>query len=184
MRVSRLVRSPISCGDLRADAAEPDFALGRAVEGRDLAALRRRAFRGDDQRRGRAARHPLLDMRGQPLVGKGNLGNQDDIRAAGQAAVQRDPARVAAHDLQHHDALVAGRRGVQAVERIGHALHRGIETEGRRRGGKIVVDRLRHADHGHAVFKKLVRRGQRAVAADADQRAHAEVLQASSSPRR
>jgi len=63
------------------------------------------------------------------------------------------------------------------IQRVGYALHRGIETERCRRRGKIVVDRLRHADDSHAVFEHLVRRRQGTVAADANQRAHTQVRQ-------
>ncbi len=72
--------------------------------------------------------------------------NQNDIGAAGDSAVQRDPAGMASHHFHHHDAFVTGRRGVQAIERVHHHRHRGIETERHGRGFEIVIDRFRNAD--------------------------------------
>ncbi len=148
-----------------------------AGNGLDLAALRHGAFGHNNKGRGGASRHALFDMGGDLLKGKGHFGNQDHVGITGQAAVEGDPSGVAAHDFQDHHPLVAGGGGVEAVKRVGHALHRRIETEGGGGGGEIVVDRLRHADARHAVFKELVGGGQGTIAADTDQRADAEVLQ-------
>src|SRR5712691_1774381 len=52
------------------------------------------------------------------VVIKRDLRNQNDVRAAGDAAMQRDPAGMATHYLDDHDALVTGRRGVQSIKRI------------------------------------------------------------------
>ena len=60
-----------------------------------------------------------LDGRGHLLEVEGNLGHQDHVGAAGDAGVQRDPAGVAAHHLDHHDPLVRFRRRVQPVDRLG-----------------------------------------------------------------
>ena len=163
--------------DLRADAAEADFALVAAVDHGHAAALGHCALGRDNERGGGATGHAFFNVGGEAFVGKGHLGDEDDIRAAGEAAVERNPAGVAAHDLEHHDALVAGGGGVEAVERVGDALHGGVEAERGGRGGKIIVDGLRHADDGDAVVEKLVGCGERTVAADADERAHAEVVE-------
>jgi len=37
---------------------------------------------------------------------------------------------------------------VQAIERVRHAGHRGVEAEGHRGGGEVIVDGLRNADAG------------------------------------
>ena len=99
------------------------------------------------------------------------------MRAARDPAVQRDPARVTAHDLQDHDPLVARRRGVQAIERVHHGGHGGIKTERHRGRGQVVVDRLRHADAVDAGLLQLQRRRHGTVTADDDERFHPQILQ-------
>ena len=79
------------------------------------------------------------------------FGEQDDVGAAGEAGVRRDPARVTPHHLDDHHAVVTLRRGVQPVDRVGCDLHCGVEPEREVGGRQVVVDRLRHADHLHAV---------------------------------
>ena len=109
---------------------------------------------------------------------EGALGDEDHVRAAGQAGVQRDPARVAAHDLQQHHPVVALGRGVQAVDGLGGHLQGGVEPEGLVGGAEVVVDGLRHAHHRHVVLGVQPRgRAQRVLAADRDQPVHAEAGQ-------
>ena len=101
------------------------------------------------------------------------LGDQDHVGAAGDAGVHGEPAGVAAHDLDDEHAVVGLGGGVQAVDRVGGDLHRGLEAErevGRR---QVVVDRLRHADDGDAVLVQLARDAERVLAADRDQRVEA-----------
>ena len=71
---------------------------------------------------------------------KTNFRNQNDVGAAGDSAVQRDPARVTAHHFQNHDAAVTRCGGVQTVARISDRGDGRIETERARGGFKIVVD--------------------------------------------
>ena len=59
---------------------------------------------------------------------------------------------MAPHDLHHHHAVVALGGGVQAVDRVGGDLHRGVEPEGEVGAREVVVDRLGHPDHAHAVL--------------------------------
>ena len=80
------------------------------------------------------------------------LGDEDDVGAARDAAHHGDPAGVAAHHLDDHDAVVRLRRRVQAVDRLGRDRHRGVEPERVVGAGEVVVDRLRHADDRHAVL--------------------------------
>ena len=60
--------------------------------------------------------------------------------------VQRDPARVPAHHLDHQRAVVAVAGGVQPVDRLHRDADRGVEAEGVVGGVEVVVDRLRDAD--------------------------------------
>ena len=99
-----------------------------------------------------------------------NLGNQDDVGAAGDTAVERDPAGIAPHDFDDHDPAMRFGRGVKAIDRIGGEVDCRIESETARRPDDVVIDRLRDADQRYAHLVELVRDGKRAVAADADQR--------------
>jgi hypothetical protein len=90
--------------------------------------------------------------------------------------VRGDPARVAAHDLDDDDAVVRLGGGVQAVDGVRGDLHRGVEAEGHVGAGQVVVDRLRHADHLHAVGREPARDAERVLAADRHERVDAEAL--------
>ena len=107
----------------------------------------------------------------------GDLGDQDDVRVAGDAGVHRDPAGVAAHHLDDHDALVRLRGGVQAIDRLGRDGDRGVEAECRLGAAEIVVDRLRHADDRHPLLEEARGDPERAVAADRDQRVAADLVE-------
>ena len=89
----------------------------------------------------------------------------------------RDPAGVAAHDLDDHDALVRLGRAVQAVDGLGGDRHGRVEAERRLRVRQIVVDRLGHADDGHALREEAARDAERAVAADGDERVGLHLLE-------
>ena len=123
-------------------------------------------------------RFAFLDLRADAVVGERDLRDQDHVGSAGNPRVQSDPARIAAHDLQHHDAVVAFRRGVQAVQGIGGAGHRRVEAEGHHGPFEIVVDGLGHAHQGHASLEQLLADAQRSVAANADQAADVQLLHA------
>ena len=99
-----------------------------------------------------------------------DLWDQNRVGAAGDARVQRNPPGVAPHHLDDQDPLVRFGRRVQPIDRVGRERDRGIEPETVRRADDVVVDRLRHADDRHPHPAELVRDGQRAVAADRDQR--------------
>src|SRR5439155_21534082 len=79
--------------------------LARVLEARQLA-----AFADHDDREVLAARMPAADPVCDLLEVDGLLGDQDHVRAAGDTARDRDPAGVAAHHLDHHDAVVRLRR--------------------------------------------------------------------------
>ena len=60
----------------------------------------------------------------------GDLRNQDDVGAASDAGAEREPAGIVAHNLDNDDAVVAVRRAVQPVDRVGRDTERRIEAEG------------------------------------------------------
>ena len=104
------------------------------------------------------------------------LRDEDDVGAAGQAGVQRDPPRAAPHDLDHEVAVVALGGGVQAVDRLRGDVERRVEPEGDIGGAEIVVDGLGHADHVQALGEQPAGRPQRVLAADRDQPVEAMAL--------
>ena len=166
--------------ELDRDAAEARVAerVGLAAGRRDAAAVaRHRALGDDDDRERRPARVAALDALADLVDVERALGDEDDVGAAGDAAVGRDPARVAAHDLDDDDAVVRLRGRVQAVDRVGGDLHRGVEAEGDVGAGEVVVDRLGDADHRHAVGRQPARDAERVLAADRDQRVDAFALE-------
>ncbi len=99
----------------------------------------------------------------------GNLRNQNDVGATADTRIERNPARVAAHHLDDHDAAVRLGRRVQPIDGVGGEADGGVEPERVGRADDVVVDRLGHADQRDAHLGELVGDGQRAVAADDDQ---------------
>src|ERR1700730_2856749 len=77
-----------------------------------------RAFGHDNERANPARGFPLLYRLSNLVVIKRDLRNQDNVRAAGEAAVERDPAGVASHYFDNHHPFVARRRCVQTIESV------------------------------------------------------------------
>ena len=100
---------------------------------------------------------------------KGNFRDENDVSTSCQTAVEGDPACVAAHDFDYHDALVTGGGGVQAVEGTGHAFDGGVEAECHVGGLKVVVDGLWNSDNRQARVVHLECGIQGSVAADDDE---------------
>ncbi len=101
---------------------------------------------------------------------EGNFRDQNGVGAAGDACVKRDPARVAAHDFDHHHPLMALRRGVKAVQALGGEGDRGVEAEGGEGLVDVIVDGLWYAHHAQPFLVQGVGDGERAIAADGNQR--------------
>ena len=100
---------------------------------------------------------------------EGNLRDQNRVRAAGDARVERDPARVAAHDLANHDSPMCFGSRMQPIDGISGECDGTIEAEAVRRADDVVVDRLRNTDDRNATEIELMCDGQRAVAANHDE---------------
>ena len=162
-------------GEPVADAAEADVAEGVLLAGdqRHLAAVARDRALGDDDDRGVLALEARLHPRADVLDVEGLLGDQHHAGAAGDAGVQRDPAGVAAHHLDDQHAVVRLGGRVQAVDRLGGDVDRGVEAEREVGAGQVVVDRLGHADDVDAEVGELGRHAERVLAADRDQRVDA-----------
>ena len=143
----------------------------------DAAALRRRAFRDHDDAEPGTPLVAIADALGHLVEVVRNLRHQDHVGAARHAGVQRDPARVAAHHLDDHDAAMRFGRRVQPIDRVGREAHRGVEAETARGPDDVVVDRLRDADERDPLLVELVRDRECSVAADAHERIEAGLLE-------
>ena len=124
-----------------------------------------------------ARRFPRADLRAHLLDVEGDLGDQDHVGAAREAAVQGDPAGVAAHQLHHHDPVVTLRRGVHLVQRLRRGAHGAVEAEGALGAAHVVVDRLRYADYRKPFAPELVGDLKAAVPADGDEGVEAAGLE-------
>ena len=120
------------------------------------------ALADDDDREVLAALVPVLDLAARLLDRDRLLGDQDHVRAAGDPAHDRDPARVPAHDLDDHDAVVRLGGRVQPVDRLGADRDGGVEAERVVGRGQVVVDRLRDADDREVVLLVAVAPRRRA----------------------
>src|SRR5205823_10129144 len=98
--------------------------------------------------------------------GKGNFGNEDDMRAASHAGFEGNPAGVAAHDFNDYCAMVRLSSGVKLVDGIGCGLQGSVEAECHFGSGKIVIYGFGYAHELHALTKQLEGYGHRAVASD------------------
>ena len=146
---------------------------------RPRAAFQLVALGDDHDREVLAAGVPALDLLAGVLDRDRVLGDQDHVRAAGDAADDGDPARVPAHHLEHHHAVVRLGGRVQPVDRLGADVDGGVEAEGVVGAREVVVDRLRDADDGEVVLGVQPRRdAERVLAADRDERVEALALEA------
>ena len=154
-------------GDELGDAA---FAQDDVAEGIHGDVLRVRTgnlntLRGDNQAPLLAALAPAAQVGAHLLQVERHLGQEDPIRARADAAVERHPARVAAHHLQNQDAPVALGRVPQAVGRIESHADRRIEAERVVCIIEIVIHRLGDADRRQSQLEQLGSDPQRILAA-------------------
>lgn len=98
-----------------------------------------------------------------------DLGDQDDIRARCEPRVEGDPARVAAHELDDHDAVMRGGRRVHSIERFGRDMDRGLEPEGDVGAVEVVVDGFGNPNAVDPRRGVGLSNGHRPVAPDDDQ---------------
>src|SRR5438067_5364865 len=99
----------LACDDI-ANSAESKFAaVDVALD--LLSVFWSRAFSNDYERRETPSRIASLDGVCDFVVIERDFRNQDNICAAGDSAVKRDPTGVAAHDFDNHHALVTRGRG-------------------------------------------------------------------------
>src|SRR5262249_17699987 len=158
---------------LRQDHVSELILLARVLEARQLAALA-----DDDDGEVLAARVPLPDPLRDLLEVDRDLGHEDHVGAAGDAAHHRDPARVAAHHLDDHHAVVRLGGRVEAVDRLGRDEDGGVEAERVVGAGEVVVDRLRDADDRQLLLRvQTCGDAERVLAADRNERVEAPVAE-------
>lgn len=75
--------------------------------------------------------------------------------APGDSGVQSDPACIAAHDFDKHDAVMGFRRGMQAINSLGGNDQGGVEAEGDFGSVQIVINGFGDADNIHAAAEKI-----------------------------
>ena len=71
-----------------------------------------------------------------------NLGNQNDIRAAGHACIQGKPSYLMSHHFHDKYSAVGSRCGVDAVDGIRCNIHCTLETEGHIGAPQVIINGL------------------------------------------
>ena len=86
-----------------------------------------------------------------------SLGNDNGLSAVGDAAPERDIARVSAHDLDH-TALLVGRRGITNIVDGAHGcIYCGIKSDRVIAAGNVAVNRAGYADYVQSLMRELLR---------------------------
>ena len=97
------------------------------------------------------------------------LGDEDGVGASCQPCLDRDPAGMTTHHLDHHHTVVGLCGRVKPVDRIGGDLHRRLEAHTQIRTGDVVVDRLRHPYERDPLGGQFAGRAERAVPTNRDE---------------
>ena len=86
----------------------------------------------------------------------GDLGDQDDVRTACDAGVQRDPANLVAHDLDNKHAAVTRGGSVDVVDALGGDVDGARKAKCQLGAPGVVIDGLRQGDNVEALFAQTV----------------------------
>src|SRR5664280_3210326 len=100
---------------------------------------------------------PLLEVCCQCLNGDRLLGNGYEISSSCKAAVQRQPARLTAHDLHDHDPMMRRCCRMELIQRIAYGRDRAVESDAEIGAKDVIVDRIGHDDTRNAVCVKYRR---------------------------
>src|SRR5258708_38967180 len=117
---------------------------GRPFRGLDeggLAADWLGPLRGDDDTEPRPHMIAIANAARDLLEVVRDLRDQDYVRAACHAGIERDPPGIPPHYFHDDHAVMGFRRHVQAIDGIGGEAHRAVEAERVRGLDDIVVDR-------------------------------------------
>ena len=131
---------------------------------------------GDDAVR-LAADVGVLQLRRHLLQGGFHLRDEHHLRAAGDAAHQRQVAAIPPHDLDEESAAVRGSGVLDAVNVLQHRVQRRVHADAHVGVGDVVVNGAGHADDGKAHLVQLERPAEGAVAADDHQPLHAVAVE-------
>ena len=93
--------------------------------------------------------HDLVDV-------IGDLGEQDHVRAASDARVQRKPAHLVAHDLDDENTAVRAGRCMDLVDSRSGNVDCRLEAEGHLRSPEVIVNGLGKGDHIQAFLAEQV----------------------------
>lgn len=99
-----------------------------------------------------------------------NLWDQDDVSPTRDSCVERDPSRVASHELDHHDAVMRRGGRVDTIERLSRDVDRGLESEGDVRAVEVVVDGFGDPDAVESLVRDFLCDGHGAVTPNDHQR--------------
>ena len=128
------------------------------------------AFRYDDDAVALACVVHLLDLLAHRVDVELDLRDEDELSAACDAGHHGQPAGVAAHDLNEHDAAMCRSRIAQLVDGIDDRVGRRVAANRVVHAPDIVVDRARQADDWQARLLREQRAAcQTAIAADDDE---------------
>ena len=98
------------------------------------------------------------------------LRNQNDVGAAGDPSIRRNPSCVAAHHLNHHYPVVRFSGRVQTIDRVSDDRYRGVKTKGEVGAADVVVNCFGNPyDAESMISPKIARSGERSLAADYDE---------------
>jgi hypothetical protein len=158
-------------GEAVADAAEPDVPEVVELGGdqRHVAAVPRDGALGDHDDRRVLRLEALLDVLADRVDVERLLRDEHCAGPSGNAGVQGDPARVAAHHLDDEHPVVGLGGRVQAVDGLHRDVDRGVEPEGEVGAGEVVVDGLGHPHDVHAEVGQLGGHAEGVLAPDGDQ---------------
>src|SRR5699024_5793644 len=104
----------------------------------------------------------------------GDLGDEHDVRAGGDACVEGEPAGVAAHELYDEHAAVRARGGVYVVDDVCGDVHGALEAEGGIRTPDVVIYGLGQGDDVHSCVHEELCALLGAVAAHDDETVQVE----------
>src|SRR5208283_441967 len=113
------------------------------------------AFGDDDDAEMLAAEFTGANGVANGLKFEGDFGNEDDVGAAGNPCMKRDPTGVAAHEFNKHDAMVAFGGGVETINGFRGDDESGVKTESDFGGVEIVVNRFGNADDVDAAASEI-----------------------------
>src|SRR5450830_1779888 len=111
---------------------------------------------------------PLIEVCCQRLYGYRLLGDGYEIGPPCEAAVQRQPARLTAHDLHDHDPVMRRRRRMELVQHIADGRNRAVESYAEVGAKDVIVDSIGHDDTRNAVCIKYCRHSNGTAIADND----------------